>query len=217
MITNSKIGDTFLNLERCPHCQTAMPTLKAIFQNNYMETYNHQLKNRQLWGVYQCSFCGGLISICSEAFQSNPEFTIAKIFPPQPSFSFDRFPEEAVRYLKQAAKILEQQDSAIMTIASAVDAMLQAKECKGHNLNKKIDNAVEKGIFTEDMKKWADNIRLQRNDSSHPKENILPPAQNEAKQCFEFAMTLGEILFVLPAKVARGLKETEKPPEPNNA
>ena len=219
MITDSKIGNRFLNLERCPHCQTAIPTLKAILQNNYMETYNHQLKNPQLWGIYQCSFCGGLISICSEAFQGGQmiaELTITKIFPPPSSVSFEHFPEEAVRYLKQAAKVLEEQDSAIMTIASAVNAMLQAKECQGHNLNKKIDNAVEKGIFTEDMKKWADSIRLFGNDSRHPKGQE-PPNREDARQCFEFAMTLGEILFVLPAKVARGLEETKKPPETNNA
>ena len=50
---------------------------------------------------------------------------------------------------------------------------------------------------------------LEANDSRHPETEKTAPTQEDAEQSLEFVLALAEILFVLPARVTRGLAQTQ--------
>ncbi len=99
-----------------------------------------------------------------------------------------------------------------MLAASAVDAMLKAKEYREGSLYARINQAATDHIITEDMARWAHHVRLGANEPRHADEE-KPHAtpQIEAAQSVEFASALGHILFVLPSRVTRGLKAAGVP------
>ena len=96
---------------------------------------------------------------------------------------------------------------------SAVDAMLKAKGYIDGSLYKRIDMALTDAVLTQGMADWAHSVRLGSNRPRHAdadKPHVLP---DEARQSVEFAEALGNFLFVLTAKVERGI-EAAKSAEP---
>jgi H2-forming N5,N10-methylenetetrahydromethanopterin dehydrogenase-like enzyme len=66
------------------------------------------------------------------------------------------------------------------------------------------------------MKTWAHEIRLAANDERHP--DLDDATTDDAQQCVEFALALGQNLFVLPARITRGLaKARVKPAAESNS
>lgn len=89
--------------------------------------------------------------------------------------------------------------------ASAVDAMLKERGYSDGSLYARIDKAIADHIITEDMAKWAHHVRLEANDQRHADAGAPLPTKEDAERSLEFAMALAEFLFVLPARVTRGL------------
>lgn len=113
-------------------------------------------------------------------------------------------PQRARDYLGQAMASGESPVGAVVLAASAVDSMLQNKNYSSGTLNEKINAAVVDHLITQDMADWAHNLRLDANAQRHPDlESALPNAE-DAQRSIDFALALGEILFVLPARVTRG-------------
>ena len=94
--------------------------------------------------------------------------------------------------------------------ASAIDSMLKAKGYKEGSLYARIDKAKDDHLITADMATWAHQVRLDANEQRHPDEEMPLPTDADAKRCADFAVALGDILFVLPSRVTRGIQETKK-------
>lgn len=97
-----------------------------------------------------------------------------------------------------------------MVASSAVDAMLKAKgyKDKEKSLYSRIDKAAENGTITKDMAKWAHQVRLDANPPRHADEEVPPHTTESARLAVEFAEALAEFMFVLPARVTRGVAES---------
>jgi hypothetical protein len=93
-----------------------------------------------------------------------------------------------------------------MTAASAVDAMLKARGYKDGTLYSRIQQAENEGVLTKDMARWAHDVRLDANDERHADLDASALTFKDAARCLEFAEALADLLFVLPARVKRGLK-----------
>ncbi len=85
-----------------------------------------------------------------------------------------------------------------MLAASAVDAMLKEKNYKEGNLYKRIEQAAKDHLITGEMATWAHDVRLDANTE--------PPTTEDAQRVLDFSIAFAEYLFVLPAKIKRGLK-----------
>lgn len=96
-----------------------------------------------------------------------------------------------------------------MMSASAVDSMLKGRGLREGVLYNRIDLARDQHLITADMATWAHDIRLDANDQRHADEEMPLPTQEDAKRCLDFAMALAEVLYVLPAKVQRGLNPND--------
>jgi hypothetical protein len=94
-----------------------------------------------------------------------------------------------------------------MLAASAVDAMLKAKSLSDGSLYARINQAAQAHLITDDMAEWAHAVRLDANEQRHADENSVHHTTETATRAVDFVTALGDILFVLPARVQRGRAE----------
>jgi Domain of unknown function (DUF4145) len=194
-----------LELPRCPHCAVTKPRIMFLC-GDPMETVTHDQKNRRWWRLYFCVTCGGAILAGST---ENQDGIVTEVYP-TPSEIDDTIPDPARSYLSQACETIHAPSGSVMLAASAVDAMLKAKNYKEGTLNSRIDKAAKDHLITPEMAKWAHEVRLDANEQRHADEVVSLPSEADAKRSVAFARALAEFLFVLPARVKRG---REQPPE----
>lgn len=196
-----------LQLERCPHCNTARPTLSEVSTH---ETHG-ALSRSMVWKVYECSTCGCLVTACS----GQVGFPVTDYFPSNESDLDEAIPSNARSYLKQATESTHAPAGAIMLCASSVDAMLKEKGYTDGSLFRRIDEASRNHDITESMAEWAHQVRLDANEQRHADVEAGLPTREEANQSIEFTKALAQFLFVLPARIARGIEETSSTSEQN--
>lgn len=124
-------------------------------------------------------------------------------------------PDRPRAFLTQAIDSLHAPSGAVLLAGSCVDAMLKEKQLVSGSLYSRIEQAVTAGLLTPDMSKWAHQVRLDANDQRHADQSAALPTEVDAQLCISFAEALGEILFVLPARVARGLQASTASPAPS--
>lgn len=164
-----------------------------------------------MWAVYKCTTCAGLtLARCapSTRLSGSSSFTINhnvdQIFPPSKSAHVD-IPEPAKTFLQQAYDTLHAPDAAAVMAGSAVDAMLKQRGLVDGSLYSRIDKALEDHILTQGMADWAHSVRLGSNRPRHADADRPHVSADEATQSVEFAEALGNFLFVLTARIDRGL------------
>ena len=188
-----------LILDRCPHCSVANPNLP---RKHALETKDHASQNKRLWGFYACGRCGGIIT--ASAPEDHQE--VIEIFPDSRKVS-DDIPERARAYLEQAIASIHAPSGAVMLCASSVDAMLKHKEYSSGSLYQRIEKAVADNLITLEMANWAHDVRLDANDERHADEAAIMPTEEDANRTIDFVAAFAEYLFVLPAKVKRGIRK----------
>jgi len=200
-----KLLRTKLDLPRCPHCGVDMPNLgfmgefvPADFQNN-----------KKFWRVYSCSRCAGTVTARGLGWDQE----VIEVYPDKNIDLSDDIPERARTFLQQAVDSNRSPSGAVMLAASAVDAMLKAKDLKTGNLFDRINQAADQHLITAEMAQWAHDVRLDANDQRHADENAPLPTPEDAKRVVEFALALGQFMFVLPARVQRGIQSTKQGPQ----
>ena len=191
-----------LILPRCPHCVIANPNLSRVAA---CSTRDHQGRNERIWHFYCCGRCGGVVT----GWARGAEQYVEEIFPVEQDMA-EQIPERPRVYLQQAHDSLHAPAGAVMLAASAVDSMLKAKGYQEGSLYARIETAVDKNLITSDMGKWAHAVRLDANDQRHADDAADLPTEADAQRVLDFARTLAEVMFVLPSRVERGLKD--KPP-----
>lgn len=209
---NLKIRNILNGLDRCPHCNVANPLLSQEW-TSIIATPDR--RGSRGYATYQCSKCCRVVMVESRQTMGTPQSGysqgqlpdhIENIYP-NPTVIDSNLPEEAQRYLKQAVNTVFAPDASVVMSASAVDAMLKAKNYKDGSLYTRIARAIEDHVLTEDMGKWAHKVRLDANAVRHADEEIAPPKETDARMVLEFASALGDFLFVFTARVEEGIKE----------
>jgi hypothetical protein len=132
---------------------------------------------------------------------------VAELFP-MPRQVAHELPPVGRRFLEEAYQTLHAPDAATVMAGSAVDAMLKDKGYKEGTLYERIDAAVKDHVLTEDMGRWAHHARLESNRPRHADADNPHVAPEEAAQAVEFADALGQFLYVLTARIRRGLQES---------
>lgn len=95
-------------------------------------------------------------------------------------------PDRARTYLDQAINSLSSPAGAVMLAASAVDAMLKAKNLKEGSLYARIDKALADNLITAEMAAWAHDVRLDANDQRHADDEVSLPVTADAKRAVDF-------------------------------
>jgi hypothetical protein len=189
-----------LDLETCPHCGVDHPNLSSV-NKDAIPTTSYDGRNSRYWRVYLCKRCGGLVTAAS-----NQESGWVYEFYPRLADIDEAIPEPTRSYLKQAKESLHAPAGSVMLCASAVDSMLKAKSYAKGSLYERINKAAEDHLITREMAQWAHDVRLDANELRHADEKAPLPSSEDAQRCLDFALALGEFLFVLPSRVRRGLE-----------
>ena len=190
-----------IQLPRCPHCNVSDPMLHG---HPPMETTDGNGNYNRFWRFYVCGRCGCIVT----AWAHQDGETIQDIFP-SPETVDETIPSRAKSYLEQSIASLHAPAGSLMLSASAVDAMLKARDYKEGSLNERINKAAADHAITADMAQWAHEIRLDANDQRHADEKAPLPTEADAKHSIAFAQALGQILFALPAKVRHGIADAK--------
>jgi len=191
-----------LVISRCPHCAVSNPNLH---RRHYLDTHDHAGTNQRKWAIYVCSRCGGVVS----AWATNHNGAVQGYFPKSKSIKED-IPERPRTYLQQALESLHAPAGAVMLAASAVDSMLKLKNYTDGSLYKRIENAVNDNLITQEMASWAHEVRLDANDQRHADEAADLPTPEDAEKVIDFSSALAELLFVLPNRVERGINQAHE-------
>jgi hypothetical protein len=198
-------------LSALQYCSTAHPTLQRVHVYNAspMKTTLIPLPGDGyliLWHIYICASCAGLVAAATtvsrninHAMEGPAQWTVPKL----EALSAD-IPSRAASYLNQSRETLSSPSASVVMSASAVDAMLKERGYKTGSLYSRIEAAQSGGLLTENMADWAHDIRLDANDERHADYNAAGATGADAKRCLEFAETIADLLFVLPARVKRG-------------
>lgn len=139
----------------------------------------------------------------------DPTHAIIECYPTAPGDPPDTIPARPRAYLRQARDLLSQATGSVTLSASAVDAMLKEKGLKEGRLYERIHDAVAQHLISEDMAQWAHQVGLDPNDPRYADERVSMPTTEDAQRCLSFALTLADILFVVPGRVTRGIAESE--------
>lgn len=188
-----------LELAKCPHCAIANPNLGM---RHNLETLDHAGGNKRLWYIYACGRCGGLVVASGTGHLED----VREVIPESPDVDIT-IPDTARVYLQQALNSTHAPAGAVMLCASAVDAMLKHRGYKTGSLYNRIDQAAKDHEITNEMARWAHDVRLDANDQRHADEEATLPNEEDARRAIDFVVALGQIMFVLPARVRRGLEE----------
>lgn len=196
------INGNILEIERCLHCGVDKPSLPLAGK---FDTATHKGKNPREWYVYRCTRCGGMILTASPKGNSN----VYEMYPSSIDVEVE-IPERPREYLQQAISSINAPAGAVMLAASAVDSMLKAKGLKEGSLYSRIKNASEQHLITEQMAQWAHDVRLDANDQRHADDAAALPTEADALRVIEFTKALATFLFVLPARVQRGIQNANQ-------
>jgi hypothetical protein len=188
-----------LDLERCPHCSVARPNLSAEHQ---IETVDSSGQLERKWLVYVCASCGNLVT----AWSFNWRGPVIEYFPSARTID-ELLPDKPREFLRQASESMHAPAGAIMLAASAVDSMLKLKGYKQGSLYARIEQAAKDHLITKEMAEWAHEVRLDANDQRHADDDAALPLEHDAQRVFDFTTALAQFLFVLPAKIQRGLED----------
>lgn len=186
-----------LEVARCPHCAIDKPNLVS---KAGIVTHDYKGGGQRHWKFYVCSRCGGVVT----AWATSETGQIVEMYPSRPEVDAT-IPAPAKDYLKQALESIHAPAGAVMLAASAVDGMLKAKGYKEGSLYQRIDKAVQDHLITPEMGRWAHEVRLDANEPRHADDTAPLPSEVMAKKAVEFVQALAQFLFVLPARVERGL------------
>jgi len=194
--------DQQLQMDRCSHCSVSKPNI--VLKTNF-ETQSYDKEHKRIWGIYVCSNCGGVIT----AGGYNWTQEVIEIYPANRIVD-NAIPTKARAFLHQANETIHSPSGSIMLSASCIDAMLKVKGYKDGSLYKRIEKAVEDHLITAEMAKWAHQVRLGANDERHADEDAELPNSNDAEKLIDFTTALAQFLFVLPARIEQGIKESEE-------
>lgn len=191
-----------LQMDRCSHCSVSKPNI--VLKTNF-ETESYDKYHKRIWGIYVCNNCGGVIS----AGGYNWTEEVTELYPSNKTVD-SAIPLKARTFLHQANETIHSPSGSIMLSASSIDAMLKTKGYKEGSLYKRIEKAVEDHLITAEMAKWAHQVRLGANDERHADEDAELPTSKDAEKLIDFTTALAQFLFVLPARIEQGIKESEE-------
>lgn len=188
-------------VERCPHCAVANPLIVQYWAGMTSNAIGHQ----ECWALFACTRCGSGIAARGPHPTHLENGWAEDTYPTAPKAHSD-IPDIARTFLQQAMDTLHAPDAAAVMAGSAVDAMLKELGYSNGSVYNRIDEALKENKLTQGMADWAHEVRLGSNRPRHADVNRPHVTVDEAKQSVEFAEALANFLFVLTARIQRGIQ-----------
>lgn len=208
--TSDRISQSQLTcLARCPHCGINRPQILVVAGQGSDLPVRLDGGPPTRWAAYRCTSCGGWLAVKGNPGDTVGNPLIVAVFPGLNRAHQD-LPDVVRTYLDQAFETLSSPDASAVMSGSAVDAMLKALGYSEGSVYARIDKAVEDQKITAPMAQWAHSVRLGANRPRHADVENPHVSPEEARQSVDFAEALGNFLFVLSAKIQRGIEASQE-------
>lgn len=162
----------------------------------------------QHWSLGKCPSCNNCVLL-------KLENNTTSCYPyPMPTPTDERIPEEIKKDLNEAKlcfSVNAFRACASMCRRAIQQACIKEGANKSKDLEKQIDELKDKGIITEQIRKWAHSCRYLGNDASHPENPDV--TKEDAEDVLSLAEQLMNILYVMPAISEKVNKIHEKKKE----
>lgn len=221
----------------CPHCgrvdrQSVSGLLDWVPQgrrNEWLESLPLSAYGFDAVCGLKCHLCGGWsIGVFSASggtgsellkggptknnpVESSGAADLVRVYPPQPIYSVhSHVPEPARVFFVEALEDLRSRRSPAGVISkcrSVLDLCLKHLEAAGTGRKARIADLRAKGVLTQGLADWADELWDDGNDAIHD----LTGDANRAAQHVKFLELFFEVVFALPAQVAAA-KTPASPP-----
>lgn len=165
--------------------------------------------------IGECNGCNGCVLVLrpSDPYRTTSDKPISIIYPhPLPVSVSDIVPENIRIDMSEAKLCLS--ISAFRGAATLARRTLQVicmeKGAKKEKLADQIDELSEKNIITDEIKKWAHEIRYVGNDAAHPNDALV--TKEDAEEILELLDSLCDVLYIAPSKAEkrREARESKK-------
>jgi hypothetical protein len=208
----------------CPYCKIKVSFSWIDMTNGGGQTtnyFNQYFENKQgAWILLECPSCNKCVlsEFKRKFYGTSSQLELKQIYPfPLPSSTDERAPLEIKKDIDEAKLCLSVnafRACASMCRRAIQQACIKEGASKNKDLEKQIDELKEKGVITEQIRKWAHSCRYLGNDASHPENPEV--TKEDAEDVLSLAEQLMNILYVMPAISEKVNKIHEKNKETKN-
>lgn len=176
----------------------------------YGEVTNVYVDEVYHWQLLSCPVCHR-VTLWENMIDPTLEYADAKILYPLCTIDYTGVPSGIKTAFESALKV-KNIDTAICSLAlrRVLEAICKDKGAKGNNLEKMIENMIERGILPEmyDDACWI--IRQLGNSAAHADKKVF--SMHQLDQTIEFVQNIINYLYTLPVKMKnlRDAIEAEK-------
>lgn len=180
-------GEPNLATLPCPHCGYKGNFTRELDKQSVSQTTGKILH----FDVLYCRGCLLYLFLIWSADSSGAGLHDYKIFPPSLKTSPEapeHWPEQVGTAWEQAHKSLatESWDAAAVMAGRSLQAAAREMGAQGDRLQSEIADLREKGILTDAMIEWVDEIRLIRNIGAHPDSVETSVDPDDARDIVKF-------------------------------
>lgn len=206
-----------LRIQQCPWCM-----VRSVYMKRFMGFLTQSTDDRSFYGwvLYECGNCHKVVTMHDRVQVTNephfgPSFYGFKYGPQYlpniPGDLPESIPDDVRRKLVEARNARSASAGlSIVGSTAAIDMMLKRKDLEKGRLVDRIDQAVAEGLLMKEFADWAHHIRRASNAERHADLDALPPEEEWAEKCYEFAEQLAFVWFVLPARLSAKIAATDE-------
>lgn len=181
-----------------------------IAEDNCGNVINYTLIEHEDWHVFECPVCNKPV-IISEYIFDIEEYVPAEITTEYPTIavSKDGVPKEIYSAFESAVKTKGIDYSiCLLSLRRVLEMICKDKGAEGRDLEKKIDDLIEKKIFPPMIEDACWIIRQMGNDAAHADK--IRVYTYEIEQVIGYVATIIDYLYSLPHRVEKMKKKIEE-------
>ena len=213
------MGDIKNTVHTCFHCGNTgllKPIGKTgwkngdIYEDNLGNVISYLLIEHEDWFVFECPVCNKPVIISEYIFDAaeNGPYEM-KIEYPTIALSPDGVPKEIYSAFESAVKTKGIDHSiCLLSLRRVLEMICKDKGAVGYNLEKKIDDLIEKKIFPTMIEDACWIIRQLGNDAAHADK--IPVYTYDVEQVIGYVATIIDYLYSLPHRVEKMKKKIEE-------
>lgn len=184
-------------------------TYDEVERNSFGEVIYAVQIEHEYWHVFECPVCHKPVLIseyCFDAQESMPEI---KTEYPTIAVSGDGVPKDIYSAFESAVKTKGIDYSiCLLSLRRVLEMICKDKGAEGRDLEKKIDDLIEKKIFPPMIEDACWIIRQMGNDAAHADK--IPVYTYDIEQVIGYVATIIDYLYSLPYRVEKMKKKIEE-------
>jgi len=199
-----KVKERYVML--CHHCGNEAPHNLIHYHSLTEEIYDQQIGPYGIeyhYFLVKCETCEGIALLGSAEYEDFPlDWSQAHmLYPPSKELAIN-IPEKVRKTYLEASRICKIAPNAYAgQIGRALEYLCMNKKAKGHRLQEKIKDLVDRGIIPPIFAQAINEIRILRNIGVHASDMDLTPSDVDIIE--DFFKAILEYIYIAPNKIEK--------------